>query len=339
MEKPQAVRRLASLSLVCVIASAVVLGQPASRTYPMARSGGNYMHNYYFPPAPGSTPWAPAWAPDGKSIAVAMGGSIWRVDPATGSAEELTADDKYHSLPAWSPDGRYLAYTADDGGTNIHLYVLEVATGKTWPLGNDKFVYTDPTFSPDGTRLAYVSTRPNGYFNVYVRPISDGQWAGDEIAVTQRPLVRARPPVLRRVGRQHHAGVDEGRPRAADRLQPRRPARLRQRAARAGRRERHRQGADRAGRADALSHAARRVDRRQAVHLRVDARQRRSVQQPVRAADQGRRALQADVLRSTTPFIRAGRRTASGLPTSPTARRTACRSWRCSKPTAASSAR
>jgi TolB protein len=150
----------------------------------MARSGGNYMHNYYFPPAPSSTPWAPAWAPDGKSIAVAMSGSIWRIDPATGAAEEMTADNKYHSLPAWSPDGRYLAYAADDGGSNIHLHMLDVASGKTWPLGDDKFVYTDPTFSPDGTKLAYVSTKPNGYFNVYVRAIRDGRWAGEEIAVT-----------------------------------------------------------------------------------------------------------------------------------------------------------
>ena len=206
MEKPHAVRRLASLSLVlrdrvrrrCV-------GQPASRTYPMARSGGNYMHNYYFPPAPSSTPWAPAWAPDGKSIAVAMGGSIWRVDPATGSAEELTADDKYHSLPAWSPDGHWLVYTADDGGTNIQLEMLDVATGKTWPLGDDKFVYTDPVFSPDGTRLAYVCTRPNGYFNVYVRPIKDGQLGRRRDRGHQRQRVQARPSVLRRVGHAHHS--------------------------------------------------------------------------------------------------------------------------------------
>jgi TolB protein len=176
-------RVLVFASVVFLAASSVLHGRQAAR-YPMARSGGNYMHNYYFPPAPSSTPWAPAWAPDGKSIAVAMSGSIWRIDPATGAAEELTADNKYHSLPAWSPDGRHLAYVADDGGTNIHLYMLEVATGKTWPLGSDKFVYTDPTFSPDGTTLAYVSTKPNGYFNVYVRPIRDGQWAGEEIAVT-----------------------------------------------------------------------------------------------------------------------------------------------------------
>jgi TolB protein len=169
-------------ALVLSFVPQALVGQ--SRVYPMARSGGNYMHNYYFPPAPSSTPWAPAWAPDGKSIAVAMSGSIWTIDLASGAAEELTADDKYHSLPAWSPDGRHIAYVADDGGTNIHLYMLDVASGRTWPLGNDEFVYTDPTFSPDGTKLAYVSTKPNGYFNVYVRPVRDGQWAGEEIAVT-----------------------------------------------------------------------------------------------------------------------------------------------------------
>src|SRR5512147_3098350 len=72
--------------------------------YPAVRQAGNYMHNYYIPPAPGSTPWAPCWSPDGKWIAVAMQGSIWKVDPRTGGAEELTYGTTYHSSPAWSPD-------------------------------------------------------------------------------------------------------------------------------------------------------------------------------------------------------------------------------------------
>ena len=177
--------RLILVIAVTGCASAVLWSQPAPRTYPMARSGGNYMHNYYIPPAPSSTPWAPAWAPDGRSLAVAMSGSIWRVDAATGAAEELTADAPIDSLPAWSPDGRFIAYVADDGGTNIQLRMLEVASGKTWPLGDEEFVYLDPAFSPDGSQLAYVSTKPNGYFNVHVRPIRDGQWAGEEIAVTR----------------------------------------------------------------------------------------------------------------------------------------------------------
>ena len=63
----------ATIGLVAV-AAAGVLAQ-AGR-YPASRHGGNYMHNFYFPPSPSSTPWAPSWAPDGASIAVAMSGSI-----------------------------------------------------------------------------------------------------------------------------------------------------------------------------------------------------------------------------------------------------------------------
>ena len=79
-------------TLICTIAlAAAASAQPApalrdvgSQKYAAAVQGGNYMHNYYLPPAPSSTAWAPAWAPDGKTLAVGMYGSIWRVDPNTG---------------------------------------------------------------------------------------------------------------------------------------------------------------------------------------------------------------------------------------------------------------
>jgi hypothetical protein len=142
------------------------------------------MHNYYLPPAPSSTPWAPAWSPDGAWIAVAMSGSIWRVDPASGFAEEMTYNDAYHSSPDWSPDGRWIIYTADDDNRSIRLETVEVATGEIRRLTDDDALYLDPVFSPDGTRVAYVSSSPSGYFNTYIRPIRDGRWAGDAIAVT-----------------------------------------------------------------------------------------------------------------------------------------------------------
>ena len=160
-----------------------LLAQPGG-AYPSSKHGGNYMHNFYFPPAPSSTPWAPNWSPDGESIAVAMSGSIWKVDPKTGIAEELTNDARYHSLPDWSPDGKWIVYTADDGSTTIQLSMLNVESGESHALTNDDFIYVDPVFSPDGTRLAYVSTKPNGYFNVYIRAIENGQWSGEEIAVS-----------------------------------------------------------------------------------------------------------------------------------------------------------
>lgn len=152
--------------------------------YPWSRHGGNYMYNFYFPPAPSSTPWAPAWSPDGSAIAVGMGGSIWSIDPATDVATELTRGAKYHSSPTWSPDGRWIIYTADDGGNTIQLEILDVETGESQPLTDDEFVYVDPVFSPDGSRVAYVSTAPSGYFNVYIRSIQGVAWNGDEIAVS-----------------------------------------------------------------------------------------------------------------------------------------------------------
>ena len=172
----------ATLGLVTVAATGVLA--QAGR-YPASRHGGNYMHNFYFPPSPSSTPWAPSWAPDGESIAVAMSGSIWRVDPDTGVADELTySPDVYHSSPDWSPDGRWIVYTADYDGERVQLELLEVETGETRALTDDEHVYSDPTFSPDGTRIAYVSTRPNGFFNVSVRPVEQGRWAGDEMPLT-----------------------------------------------------------------------------------------------------------------------------------------------------------
>ncbi len=174
--------RLTVGALLLLILPVSVLAQGR---YPASRHGGNYMHNFYFPPAPSSTPWAPDWSPDGTWIAVAMNGSIWSVDPETGQARELTYNEKYHSLPDISPDGKWLVYTADDGGRTIQLEMLNLETGESYALTNDDQIYVDPVFSPDGTRLAYVSTKPSGYFNVYVRGVRDGQWDGEEIAITE----------------------------------------------------------------------------------------------------------------------------------------------------------
>jgi len=166
-----------------VLSVAIATAQTAP--YPAAKHGGNYMFNYYIPPAPSTTPWAPAWSPDGSWIAVALYGSIWRVDPRTSTATELTYSSKYHSSPALSPDGKWLVYTADDDSRSVQLEVLNLKSGETQALTQDEHVYLDPTFSPDGTQLAYVSTQPKGYFNVYVRPFREGSWAGSAIALTQ----------------------------------------------------------------------------------------------------------------------------------------------------------
>ena len=171
------------VATVCLAATPLA-AQDEFGAYPAARMGGNYMHNFYLPPAVNSTPWAPSWAPNGERVAVSMHGSIWSIDVESGLAIELVTGPDYYSSPSYSPDGRWLVYTADDHGRSIQLEILDLQSGETHSLTDDDQVYAEPSFSPDGTRLVYVSTEPTGYFNVYIRPIADGAWTGPAEAVT-----------------------------------------------------------------------------------------------------------------------------------------------------------
>jgi TolB protein len=160
-------------------------GAAQGTEYPAVKYRSNYLSSYYLSHAPTATPWAPCWSPDGKWIAFSMYGSIWKVDPRTGEAFELTHSAKLHSNPSWSPDGRWIVYTADDNWRSVQLEILNVESGETRPLTRDSQVYLDPVFSPDGGRLAFVSTESAGHLNVVVRPIHNGDWSGQEVPLTR----------------------------------------------------------------------------------------------------------------------------------------------------------
>jgi TolB protein len=172
------------IRIACVVLALSGIAWSQRSIYPAARDGGNYMHNYYLPPAPSSYPWSPCWSPDGKQIAISLLGSIWRVDAQTGDATQLTYDRDYHGSPDWSPDGKWIIYTSDRHNREIQLEILNVQTGQSHALTDDDHIYLDPVFSPDGNRVAYVSTSPNGHFNIYIREIRNGSWAGAAIALT-----------------------------------------------------------------------------------------------------------------------------------------------------------
>jgi TolB protein len=170
-----AARPVLLLATLCLAATSILSAQ----NYPNARSGGNYMYNYFLPPAGSSTPWWPTWSPDGRHLAFAMHGSLWRMrvdrGSSDGAAEEIVHAAEYLSSPEWSPDGRYLAYTADASGRSINLRLLDLESGQSTPLTTGDFVNVEPAWSPDGSRLAYVSTAPAGYFNIFVMAMADGK--------------------------------------------------------------------------------------------------------------------------------------------------------------------
>jgi TolB protein len=141
-----------------------------------------YMYSYYVPPA-SSTPWRPAWSPDGKTLAFSMAGSLWKIRLGDDTAYELTANRTYDSSPAWSPDGRWIAYSTE-GANGINLMLLNVATGESAPLTTGSDLHLDPVWSPDGKKLAFVRGDPKGPFYIYTMAIYNGR-AAAPIRITE----------------------------------------------------------------------------------------------------------------------------------------------------------
>ncbi len=180
------------LRLLVIVLLLTAVQDARAQAYPNAKTGGNYMYNYYFPPAASSTPWWPSWSPDGQWIAFAMDGSIWKARVGQSIAYEIIYAKEYLSSPEWSPDGKWIAYTADDDSRNINLMLFNVDSGKSTPLTTGNFENLEPAWSPDGKRLAYVSTDPNGWFNILVMDINNGQKGKITPITTDHKFGRAR---------------------------------------------------------------------------------------------------------------------------------------------------
>ena len=93
---------------VIVLLFATVLTVNA-QVYPNARTGGNYMHNYYLPPSGSSTPWWPSWSPDGQWIAFADS-PVVAINRAIAIAERGDAYRGLASLNAVAADARLRDY-------------------------------------------------------------------------------------------------------------------------------------------------------------------------------------------------------------------------------------
>src|ERR1700753_1947411 len=121
---------------------------------------------------------APVWSPDGKKLALTLGGSsgnpdIYILELQTQSLQPITNDPAIDTEPTWSPDGKSLYFTSDRAG-GPQIYRIGVNPGdkpKRITFGGN--YNARPRLSPDGTQLAMV-TLEGGNYRVAIEDIASG---------------------------------------------------------------------------------------------------------------------------------------------------------------------
>ncbi len=104
-----------------------------------------------------------AWFPDGKSLLVQRinpgftDASVYRIDVATGQAENLTPHEKeaQFSANSLSPDGRTALLQSNQKTGSSNIALLEIATKKITWVTNTGWEASAAFFSPDGKRFTY----------------------------------------------------------------------------------------------------------------------------------------------------------------------------------------
>ena len=109
---------------------------------------------------------APAWSPDGKQLAMAVGKDgnteIYVIDLATKKTRQLTRHWAIDTEPVWTPDGRSIIFTSDRGG-QPQLYKIGTQGGREERLTFEGRENARAAISPDGKLIAMVHNNDNRY--------------------------------------------------------------------------------------------------------------------------------------------------------------------------------
>lgn len=121
---------------------------------------------------------APVWSPDGKKLALTLGGSsgnpdIYTLELQTQNLTRLTDDPSIDTEPAWAPDGKSIYFTSDRAG-GPQIYRIGVNPGDR----PKRITFTGnynarPRVSADGNLLAVV-TQDSGNYRVAVQDLNSG---------------------------------------------------------------------------------------------------------------------------------------------------------------------
>jgi TolB protein len=121
---------------------------------------------------------APSFSPDGKRLALTLGGTggnpdIYVLDLQSQALQRITDDPSIDTEAVWSADGQSLYFTSDRAG-GPQIYMVGVKQGaKPRRITFGSTYNARPRLSPDGKQLAMV-TLDNGNYRIAVQDLASG---------------------------------------------------------------------------------------------------------------------------------------------------------------------